>query len=55
MQRNGIDYEEVFAPMKWLETVHLLLDLEAKNNWEVHHLDVKFAFWNGVLVDEAYV
>lgn len=44
VQKKGIDFEEVFAPVTWLETVLLLLALVAKNGWEVHHLDVKSAF-----------
>ena len=38
-----------------LETVRLLLALAAKHSWEVHHLDVKSAFLNGVLFEEVYV
>lgn len=55
VQRQGIDYEEIFAPVTRLETVRLLLALEAKHDWEVHHLDVKSAFLNGVLFEEVYV
>lgn len=40
IQRQGVDFEEVFAPVTRLETVRLLLALAAKNRWEVHHLDV---------------
>lgn len=49
VQKQGVDFEEVFAPVTRLETVRLLLALAAKNNWEVHHLDVKSAFLNGDL------
>lgn len=55
VQRYGIDYEEVFAPVTRLESVRLLLALAAKNGWEVHHLDVKSAFPNGEIQEEVYV
>lgn len=55
VQRYGVDFEEVFAPVTRLETVRLLLALAAKNQWEVHHLDVKSAFLNGQLYEEVYV
>lgn len=55
VQKHGIDYEEVFAPVTRLETVRLLLALAAKNGWEVHHLDVKSAFLNGDLQETVYV
>lgn len=55
VQKQGIDYEEVFAPVTRLETVRLLLALAAKHEWEVHHLDVKSAFLNGELKEVVYV
>ena len=41
VQREGIDFEEVFAPVERMEFVHLLLALAAAKDWRVHHLDVK--------------
>jgi hypothetical protein len=54
-QCQGIDYEEVFAPVARLEVVRLLLALAADQQWEVHHMDVKSAFLNGDLAEEVYV
>jgi len=54
-QRQGVDYDEVFAPVARLETVRLLLALAAYGGWEVHHMDVKSAFLNGDLQEEVYV
>jgi hypothetical protein len=54
-QRQGIDYEEVFAPVARLETVRLLLPLAAHQSWEVHHMDVKSAFLNGYLAEKVFV
>lgn len=55
VQKQGVDYDEVFAPVTRLETVRLLLALAARNEWEVHHLDVKSAFLNGELQELVFV
>jgi hypothetical protein len=54
-QREGVDFEEVFAPVARIETVRLLLALAVRHGWKVHHMDVKSAFLNGDLVEEVYV
>ncbi|GJW76447.1 ribonuclease H-like domain, reverse transcriptase, RNA-dependent DNA polymerase [Tanacetum coccineum] len=55
IQEHGIDFEEVFAPVARMETIRLLLAIAANNKWEVHHLDVKYAFLHGDLKEEVYV
>lgn len=54
-QRQGVDYDEVFAPVARMEAVRLLLALAAHEGWEVHHMDVKTAFLNGDLLEEVFV
>lgn len=49
VQRLGVDFEEVFAPVAPLESVRLLLTITAHYGWGVHHMDVKSAFLNGEL------
>jgi hypothetical protein len=46
MQRHGIDYDEVFAPVARLDSVRLLIALATHEVWEVHHMEVKSAFLN---------
>jgi hypothetical protein len=55
VQRAGIDYDEVFAPVAHLESVRLMMVVAAHHGWEVHHMDVKSAFLNGELKEEVYV
>nr|GEU70482.1 hypothetical protein [Tanacetum cinerariifolium] len=55
VQKHGIDYKEVFAPVAKIETVHLILALTGSYGWWVHHLDVKSAFLNVDLEEEVYV
>jgi hypothetical protein len=54
-QRQGIDYDEVFAPVARMEAVQLLLALAAHEGWEVHHMDVKTVFLNSDLQEEVFV
>ena len=55
VQRPGIDFTEVFAPVARLESVRVLLAVAAHEGWEVHHMDVKSTFLNGELQEEVYV
>ena len=55
VQREGINFEEVFAPVAHMESVRLLLALAAAKVCRVHHLDVKSAFLNGELAKTVFV
>uniref|UniRef100_A0ACD5WTY3 Uncharacterized protein n=1 Tax=Avena sativa TaxID=4498 RepID=A0ACD5WTY3_AVESA len=55
VQREGVDFDEVFAPVARLDSVRLLIAIAAKLDWKLHHLDVKSAFLNGELAEEVYV
>ncbi|KAJ9560140.1 hypothetical protein OSB04_005300 [Centaurea solstitialis] len=55
VQKPGVDFDEVFAPVARLETIRILLALASSRGWKVHHLDVKSAFLNGNLEEEVYV
>jgi hypothetical protein len=55
VQKFGVDYEEVFAPVARLDTVRLLLAYATNHGWKVHCLDVKSAFLHGELEEEVYV
>jgi len=55
VQKFGVDFEEVFAPVARLDTVIFLLAFAANHGWKVHHLDVKSAFLHGELEGEVYV
>jgi len=54
-QKEGIDYDEVFAPVTRMETIKLLISLAAQHRWTILQMDVKSAFLNGVLEEEVYV
>lgn len=55
LQKHGIDYEEVYAPVARMETVRTVVALAAQRNWKVLQLDVKSAFLHGELIEDVYV
>ena len=55
VQRKGIDFKEVFAPVAGMESIRLLLALAAAKDWRVHHLDIKLTFLNGELAKTVFV
>jgi hypothetical protein len=55
VQQQGMDFNEVFAPVAWLESMRLLLAYVVGQGWTIHHKDVKSAFLNGELQEEVYV
>ncbi|GAU22960.1 hypothetical protein TSUD_247040 [Trifolium subterraneum] len=55
LQKEGIGFNEVFAPVARMETIRLVTALTHHNNWSMHQMDVKCAFLNGPLDEEVYV
>lgn len=55
MQREGIDFNEVYAPTSRMCTMRTLLALAVANGWHIRHLDVKTAFLHGVLEETIYM
>jgi hypothetical protein len=54
-QKEGIDYEETFAPVARLEAIRILLAFSVAKGFKLHQMDVMSAFLNGVLEEEVYV
>jgi hypothetical protein len=54
-QKEGIDYEETFAPVARLEAIRILLAFTVDKGFKLFQMDVKSAFLNGVIEEEVYV
>nr|GFB36162.1 hypothetical protein [Tanacetum cinerariifolium] len=54
-QEEGIDYEEVFAPVERTEAIRLFLAYASFMGFTVYQMDVKSAFLYGTINEEVYV
>ena len=54
-QVEGIDFDETFALVARLESIRILLAIASHLNFKLYQMDVKSAFLNGMLQEEAYV
>ena len=54
-QKEGIDYEETFAPVVRYTSIRSIFALVAVMKWKVHQMDVKKTFLNGVVEEEVYM
>ncbi|GJW61810.1 putative ribonuclease H-like domain-containing protein [Tanacetum coccineum] len=54
-QEEGIDYDEVFAPVVRIEAIMLFLAFASYMGFTVYQMDVKSAFLYGTIEEEVYV
>jgi len=52
-QKEGIDYEETFAPTARYTTIRSLVLLAATMGWKIHQMDMKTTFMNGTIDKEV--
>ncbi|GJY44883.1 putative ribonuclease H-like domain-containing protein [Tanacetum coccineum] len=54
-QEEGIDYDEVFAPVARIEAIRIFLAFASYMRFIVYQMDVKSAFLYGTIDEEVYV
>jgi hypothetical protein len=54
-QVKGFDFDETFAPIARLESIHILLVYATHHDFKLYQMDVKSAFLNGHIKEEVYV
>ncbi|GJQ98764.1 gag-pol polyprotein [Tanacetum coccineum] len=53
--KEGINFEESFAPVARLEVVQIFVAYVAHKSFAIYQMDVKTAFLNGLMKEEVYV
>ena len=54
-QKEGIDYEETYAPMARIEALRLFLAYAMQKKSKVYEMDIKSTFLNGELEEEVHI
>jgi hypothetical protein len=54
-QVEGLDFDEIYAPVARLQSIRILLAYATYNGFKLYLMDVKSAFLNGPIKEEVYV
>ena len=54
-QKEGIDYDETFAPVARYTSIRTIISLASVLGWKLHQMDVKTTFLNGQGEEEVYI
>nr|GFA69683.1 retrovirus-related Pol polyprotein from transposon TNT 1-94 [Tanacetum cinerariifolium] len=54
-QKEGVDFEESFAPVARLEAVRLFIAYDAHKSFTIYQMDIKTTFLCGPLKEEVYI
>jgi hypothetical protein len=49
LQVEGLDFDEIFAPVARLESIHMLLAYTTHHGFKLYQMDIKSAFLNGLI------
>ena len=54
-QKEGIDYEETFSPVARYTSMRTIMAVASMMQWNLHQMDVKTTFLNGLIEEEVYI
>ena len=54
-QKEGIYYEETFAPVASYTSIKVVMTLASMMKWDLHQMDVKTNFLNDMIEEEYYI
>jgi hypothetical protein len=54
-QGDGLDFDETFAPIARLESIHMLLAFATHHGFKLYQMDVKSTFLNGPIKEDVYM
>jgi hypothetical protein len=54
-RKEGIDFSETFAPVARYSSIRAVISIAAELGWQIHQMDVKTTFLNGVIEEEIYI
>jgi hypothetical protein len=52
-QREGVDYEQTFAPIARYTSIRIVMSLVSFMGWRIHQMDVKTTFPNEIIVEKC--
>ena len=53
-QKEGLHYEDTFAPVVKINTIRFMIALATKHNWNLQQMEVKSTILIGELKEEVY-
>jgi hypothetical protein len=53
-QKEGVDYEETFAPIVGYTSTRPIMSFTSIFGWPLYQMDVKTTFLNGLIEEEVY-
>jgi hypothetical protein len=54
-QKEGVYYEETFSLVAMYTSIRVVISLVSFMGWQIHEMDVKTTFVNGIIEEEVYI